>query len=120
MVGRGPASGRTREEAIANAPIQVELVYRPHGNTTANLVLQIIRETPSGGYTFPESAAQSMRVNGIDAVYVQGVWDEHGQWNPRVDASALSWTANEFTYTLRAYALSLDREDMIRIAESIR
>jgi hypothetical protein len=73
-----------------------------------------------GGYVLPSSAAQDVRVNGHTAVYAQGSWDEFQRWNRRADAALLSWDENAFTYVLSFSGLGLSRDDVIRIAESLR
>nr|MCU0491294.1 hypothetical protein [Chloroflexaceae bacterium] len=40
-VGRGPSGGQTMEEMQANAPLQLELVYRPSAEATQGVFLQI-------------------------------------------------------------------------------
>lgn len=87
-----------------------------------------IRETQgdSEGTGVPEPAVQDARVNGRTALYAQGGWRSDGgagqslQWDGTMDRKLLSWESGGVTYVLDAYGLDLSREDMIRIAESIR
>jgi hypothetical protein len=73
-----------------------------------------------GGYVLPSSAAQNVRVNGHAAVYAHGSWDEFRRWNGTADAALLSWEENGFTYVLSFSGLGLSRDDVIRIAASLR
>ena len=64
-----------------------------------------------------------MQVNGRAATYVLQTWEadpQAGQMNPG-GTQALSWQGqNGFTYLLTTSNLELSRQDMTRMAESIR
>ena len=87
------------------------------------LNLQIWSGQPGGGYGFPQSAEQSVQVNGRDAAYVLQTWEadpQAGQMHPG-GLQALSWQGqNGFTYLLTTGDMELSRQDLIRIAESIK
>ena len=78
------------------------------------------------GFGVPESHVQDAWVNGRPALYAQGVWQLYDKTGPSlqldatVDRKLLSWESVGVTYVLDAYGLDLSRDDMIRIAESIR
>jgi hypothetical protein len=42
------------------------------------------------------------------------------QWSDIVDASMLAWEENGQAHTLSSYKFGLSRDDMIRIADSLR
>ena len=73
-----------------------------------------------GGYAVPGSATRPVQVHGLPAVYVQGAWNEADQWQPAADAGLLSWQEDGFTFVLTHSGLHLSREDVLRIAESLR
>jgi hypothetical protein len=72
--------------------------------------IQIQQGKPSGYYQVPSSAAQTVKVNGDDAVY----------WKRPADEGLLSWQEGGFTYVMSFSGLGLSQSDMIRIAESLR
>ncbi len=98
----------------------VGLSYGRADRPSGGVGLQIEQGSPVGGYMFPASAATTVKVRGRDAVYVQGSWDEHGQWQANADSAFLSWQAGGFTYNLQYSGLGLTRAEMIRIAESVQ
>jgi hypothetical protein len=101
----------------------IVLAYGWGDPSKSGLNLQIWSGQPSGGYVFPQSAEQSVQVNGRAATYVLQTWEadpQAGQMNPG-GTQALSWQGqNGFTYLLTTSNLELSRQDMIRMAESIR
>ncbi|MCG8352398.1 MAG: hypothetical protein MI924_31920 [Chloroflexales bacterium] len=118
-VGRGPSGGATWEEVRANAPLQIELVYRPDAQSTQGIFIQITQGAFQGGYTSPREHAQPVQVHDRPAVYIKGVWNEWDQWNESADYSNLSWEHDGFTYLIRSSQLGINREDMPRIAETL-
>jgi hypothetical protein len=131
-VGEGGwgCSALTMEDcAKIKPPVSVHVLYRPQDNTEANLALDVTEITPEGGggVGVPASDIQLATVHGQPAVYVQGAWQQKREndprdlvWNKAVDQQMLSWQEHGQTYVLSSYQLGLSREDMIRIAESIR
>ncbi|CCF82703.1 hypothetical protein [Nitrolancea hollandica] len=112
-----PPSGPRRSISTAG------ITYRDGDGRTV-----FIRETlgASEGSGVPESEVQDARVNGRAALYAQGGWKSEGnagpalQWDGTMDRKLLSWENGGITYVVDAYGLDLSREDMLRIAESIR
>jgi hypothetical protein len=102
-----------------------EIVLNYHWADPAKgwLNLQIWSGQPSGGYVFPQSAEQSVQVNGRAATYVLQTWEaspQTGQMNPG-GLQALSWQdQNGFAYLLTTGDIDLSRQDLIRMAESIK
>lgn len=110
FVGSGPTNDP------AKAPISVVVSYGPDGDgasppSPVGLAIQQTNATGlSGGYAAPVEQAQDALVHGHPAIYVS---DAPG-------AGKLSWEENGFTYVLMTSGLGLSREDLIRIAESLR
>jgi hypothetical protein len=107
-----------------NTPIyDIVLTYGWEDPSKSWLNLQIWSGQPSGGYVFPQSAAQSVQVNGRAATYALQTWGadpQAGRMNPG-GMQALSWQdQNGFTYLLTTESLELSRQDLIRMAESIK
>jgi hypothetical protein len=98
----------------------VVVSYRAANDPSKGLGIQMQRGARVGGYVLPSSAAQNVRVNGHAAVYAHGSWDEFRRWNGTADAALLSWEENGFTYVLSFSGLGLSRDDVIRIAASLR
>jgi hypothetical protein len=61
-----------------------------------------------------------VKVNGHDAVYAHGSWDQSQNWNSSADSALPSWQGGGFTYVMSYSGLRLSQTDMIRIAESLR
>jgi len=87
----------------------VSLAYGPPGDQSRGVAIQIQQGKPSGYYHVPPSAAQTVKVNGRDAVY----------WSRPGDEGLLSWQEGNFTFVLQYSGLGLSQADMIRIAESM-
>ena len=87
----------------------VSLAYGPPGDQSRGMGIQIQQGKPSGYYQVPSSAAQTVKVNGRDAVY----------WSRPGDEGLLSWREGNFTFVMQYSGLGLGQADMIRIAESM-
>jgi hypothetical protein len=59
-------------------------------------------------------------VHGRPAIYARGGNGDRGGWDATVDAGLLSWHDDGFTYVLQFSGLGLSRDELIRIAESVR
>ena len=69
----------------------------------------------------PILQVEEVVVNNHKAIYVQGAWQDDGlRWDETADVTRLSWEEDGLTYLLTVYGLSLKREDVIRIAESLK
>jgi hypothetical protein len=87
----------------------VVLSYGRADTRSAGMGIQIEQGMPIGGYEVPAAAAQTVKVNGRDAVY----------WNRGADIGLLSWQSSGFTYVFQWSGLALSRADIIRVAESL-
>jgi hypothetical protein len=96
------------------------LSYGRVGDESSGMFIQIDQGARSGGYAIPASAARTVKVNGHDAVYAHGSWDQSQNWNSSADSALLSWQGGGFTYVTSYSGLRLSQADMIRIAESLR
>jgi hypothetical protein len=119
-------SGRSCVQAVCSTttPIYgIILSYSWADQSKGGFSLQIWSGQPGGGYVFPQSAEQTVQVNGRAATYVLQTWeaDPHvGRMTPG-GLQALSWEdENGFTYLLMTGNLGLTRQDMILIAESVQ
>jgi hypothetical protein len=120
------SSGKSCIKAVCSTttPIyEIALSYGWTDQSRGGLNLQIWSGQPSGGYAFPQSAEQTVQVNGRAAVYVLRTWEadpQAGQMTPG-GSQALSWKDEKgFTYLLMTGDLELTMQDMIRIAESVK
>jgi hypothetical protein len=77
-----------------------------------------------------ESRQQPVTVNGQPGIYVHGGWRDDGkgdpktklgilQWDDQEDNAYLTWTQEGVTYLLEAHTLSLQLEDLQKIAMSM-
>ena len=98
----------------------VVLSYGRVGDQSSGMFIQIDQGARSGGYAIPASAARTVKVNGHDAVYAHGSWDQSQNWNSSADSALLSWQGGGFTYVMSYSGLRLSQADMIRIAESLQ
>jgi hypothetical protein len=103
-----------------NPPNWANVFYGYADGKEAGLGIQVAPSTGLPNYVFPESARQPVIVNGQPATYIHGAWNAQGQWNDNEDAAALEWSANGFAFHLSGSDLGLTREDLIRIAESVK
>jgi hypothetical protein len=110
----------TTATSMPPGPFQTVLLYRPSAEASSLFTIEQTANWYKGRYGFPASAAQDARVNGQSATYVAGVWKGSGQWDPTADVGTLSWQEGEFTYVIQSNDLSLSREDLTRVAESLR
>ncbi len=117
-------------------PAEVSLVYHRASQSqisasTEMLQLLILFGPNPAGFVVPNSRGQEAVINGQAGVYAHGGWRDDGQgdpqtalgdlrWDDALDEAWLSWGEDGLTYTLQAVGLGLGREDMVRIAESLR
>jgi hypothetical protein len=120
------SSGRSCVQAVCSTTTPIYDIALSYGWTNpakGGLNFQIWSGQPSGGYVFPQSAEQTVQVNGRAATYVLQTWEadpQVGQMTPG-GLQALSWQdQNGFTYLLMTGNLELTRQDMIHIAESVK
>lgn len=91
-----------------------------HDRGPSGMFIQMQPGSMSGGYAIPSSAAETVRINARTGVYAHGSWDPKGNWQSSADSALLSWEANGMTYVLSYSGLRLSRQDLIRVAESVR
>jgi hypothetical protein len=106
-------------------PAGVVAMYKKPGDTWSGITLQATKITSQnyGGYVVDPAAVQDATVNGVPAAYVDRSYEEQdGQANivREVDGHMLSWEQDGVTYVLQADNLGLTRDQVIRIAESLR
>jgi hypothetical protein len=98
----------------------VVVSYRRVDDPSKGMFIQMQPGPTVGGYAVPSSAAKAIRVDGAPAVYAHGSWDQSGNWHAEADAELVSWESGGMAYVLSASSLGLSRDDMIRIASSLR
>lgn len=98
------------------------LSYRRADGSAGGLVLQIESRAVAGaGYVLPTGAVEETTVNGLPAVYAPGGWSGSGSWDKTINAALLSWTdTDQLTYVLQCSGLSLSRDALRHLAESLR
>lgn len=105
-------------------PVVVKIVCgRPGQFPGANVMIDITHKHEGGGYGVDALGQENVSVNGQPAVYAHGSWQgEIGNmvWNRAHDSGMLTWQDGDFTYVISHYGLGLNREDVIRIAESLQ
>jgi len=104
----------------ASAPPQVDVGYGAADRPDAGLHIQETLGTAQGGYAVDATQAQQLIVDGHPAVYAPGAWRKEGDWDTGADSAILSWRADGMTYVLQYAGLGLTREDLARIAASVR
>lgn len=115
----------------AAGPATVTIGFSPVTDGRGTISLDEIQGTQRELYGIDSAQAQAATVNGHPAIYAHGTWqkdpatghiptDRPSQWDAAADAGILAWAADGVTYVLRCEGTGLDREMMIRIAESIR
>lgn len=116
---------------LADVTVIYHRTSEPQGTTPGEMLLTITSRPNPAGFVVPNSREQEAMINGQAGVYTHGGWRDDGQgdpqtalgnlrWDDALDEARLSWTEDGLTYTLQAVGLGLSREDMVRIAESLR
>jgi hypothetical protein len=112
--------GLTLKGAHVNPPNWASVFYGRADGKDGGLGIEIAQGAGKTNYVFPDSAKQPVTVNSQPAIYIHGAWNGQGQWNDGEDAAALEWSANGFALYLSGSGLGLSRDDMIRMAESVK
>lgn len=99
---------------------QVDVGYGAADRPDAGLHILETLGTAQGGYAVDATQAQQLIVDGHPAVYAPGAWRKGGGWDAGADSAILSWQADGMTYVLQYAGLGLTREDLARIAASVR
>ncbi|MEM8530107.1 MAG: hypothetical protein AAGF95_04645 [Chloroflexota bacterium] len=99
---------------------------------TTRIILQIFTPDTANGAILPASRRGNIQVHQHAAVFVQGNWTYASQggdpdivmgnlaWDDEIDSNWISWEADGFVHQLETHNISLSREEVIEIAESIR
>lgn len=99
---------------------------------TTRIILQIFTPDTANGAILPASRRENIQVHQHAAVFVQGNWTYASQggdpdtvmgnlaWDDEIDSNWISWEADGFVHQLETHNISLSREEVITIAESIR
>lgn len=99
---------------------------------TTRIILQIFTPDTANGAMLPASRRENIQVHQHAAVFVQGNWTYASQggdpdtvmgnlaWDDEIDSNWISWEADGFVHQLETHNISLSREEVITIAESIR
>jgi hypothetical protein len=117
-----PASVIFRGAGVSSDGTAAVLSYRRADGEAGGLVLQIESRAVAGaGYVLPRDVVEETTVNGLPAMYAPGGWSGGGSWDKTIDAALLSWTdTDELTYVLQCSGLSLSRDALRHLAESLR
>lgn len=121
------------EENPGGSPC-ARLVYREVETPTDDqryLSFQVSPGECGGPFLLPVTREQAVVVNGVSGSFVQGGWRSDGkgdpettyahlQWDDSLGDAYLAWRQEGLNYFVAAFNLGLTREEMIRIAESIR
>jgi hypothetical protein len=121
------------EENPTGSPC-VRLAYREAETPTDDqryLSFQVSPGECGGPFLLPVTKEQAVEVNGVPGSFVQGGWRSDGkgdpettyahlQWDDSLGDAYLAWRQEGLNYFIAAFNLGLTREDMIRVAESIR
>jgi hypothetical protein len=103
-----------------NPPNWAQVFYARADGKDGGLGLEATRGARQGPYAFPNNARQTATVSGQPALYVHGAWTARGEWSDQADAGTLEWSAGGFSYHLSYSGLGLTRDELVRIAESVR
>lgn len=113
----------------------VKLSYRPTSaplDDPRHISFKVsLGEECGGPFLLPAAKEQAVQVNGQPGSFVQGGWRSDGkgdpetayahlQWDDSIGDAYLAWEQEGLHYFIAALELGLTREEMIRIAESIR
>jgi hypothetical protein len=112
--------GLRAENADVSSPRSVSVFLR-NPRSSAFLQLQQVQGLTGGGYAVDAARVQQVQVNGRPAAYAKGGWRTFGgAWDETINLAYLSWEADGVSYVLHDSGLGLDRQTLIRIAESLR
>jgi hypothetical protein len=113
-------AGLQLEEAIVSSPRSVSVFIGRAPRSPAFLQLHQIQGL-TGGYGVDAARVQQAQVSGRPAAYAKGGWrGPSSDWDETIALAYLSWEADGVTYILHDNGLGLDRQTLIRIAESLR
>lgn len=62
---------------------------------------------------YPPKTRKTTTVNGQLAIFIQGGWDDNGNWDANIDSALLEWSSGGFHYRLQHSGLGLDYQQMI-------
>lgn len=129
-IDNGLTAGRAGKP-LADVTVIYHRTSEPQATTPGEMLLIITSRPNPAGFVVPNSRGQEAVIHGQTGIYTHGGWRDDGQgdpgtalgnlrWDDALDEARLSWGEDGLTYTLQAVGLGLSREDMVRIAESLR
>jgi hypothetical protein len=127
----GPGFAATTDPAgrlvSSDVPTSLTIVYARESATEARLQVTESEAGKAMGMIVPESAAQSLTVNGHPASYAHGKWQPGSgdppsgmQWDSTADDGVLSWDDGGMTYVVWSSGLGLSRDDLVHVGESLK
>lgn len=82
------------------------------------VILDMSATSYGGGVMVNAAKAVEIKVNGLPALYVKGGYEENMEWRDDAPTSYLAWTRPDAKYVL--LGTNVSREDLLRVAESIK
>lgn len=95
----------------------------PEAHEATRLTLAIVSGLEDIGALVPEQYVEEIQVEEKVIYYVKGSWEATGeglQWDPSIDIIIASWTDESITYEMIVHDLSLTREEVLKIIQSIQ
>lgn len=111
--------GLQAADAFVSPSGGVSIFLRRSGSMSA-VQFEQVQAPAGGGYGVAASRVEQVRVAGRPAAYAKGGWRGPGVWDETIDLQYLSWEADGMSYVLHDNGVDLSREELIRIAESVR
>ena len=68
---------------------------------------------------YPRQARKTTTVNGQLAIFIQGGWDDKGEWNAAMDAALLEWSTGGFHYRIQHSGLGMNYQTMIDLGRAL-
>jgi hypothetical protein len=113
-------AGLTLQGAHVAPPNWAQIFYGLADASAGGMGIEINEGSKEGYYLYPDDAKQSVTIGGQTGVCVQGSWNDRQEWMASVDAGALEWSANGFSYHIGHFGLGLSCENLVRIAQLLK
>lgn len=114
-------AGLRAENALVDPSGRAVSIFLRNPGAVDFVQLQQVQGLTGGGYAVDAARVQQVQVSGRPAAYAKGGWRTFGGvWDETINLAYLSWEADGVSYVLHDNGLGLDRETLIRIAESLR
>jgi hypothetical protein len=107
-----------KDTDITTLPGSLRLIFGSATGDKGEISIKTTQGLLDKPTSYPEAAKQQVTINGQPGVCVQGVLDEQSDWQADVDAGALEWSIDGFSYQISHTGLKLHCEDLLRIAGS--